>query len=673
MTRSARVLLVLPLACALAALGLGGPRAEAGPVVAGTESPGASSPGTGRQMLTLQLADDGLHVLASSPAARYATTPRGTAPGVSTAAVVVADDAGRTVRRTAAVPLVVRAELPVRPGGRLTGRTMRAGSPVFRVIVPADLEPSRIVVRSDGRRYVAVGADARPSRRVDARRGVTRVDLPGFPLGPMANRLNVVILGDGYTQGQHDAFVRDAADVADSLFATKPYSSYRDSVNVLAGFAVSDEAGADHPAYSSGCSDTSPSPTCCPDSAAGSTASFVSTRYDSTYCSYGIERLLVPTDSERLVNDADLVLPDWDQILVVVNDPEYGGSGGAFATTSRHASGVAVMKHELGHSLLGLDDEYTTYTPGYPPCSDEVGSARESCLPNITDVTDRSSLKWRRWVDDATPVPTSSPRAASVVGLFRGGHYSPDTWYRPCDDCLMRSLGRPMGAVESEQLPLRLFSSESEGGFGLSLVDLGSASPLPSATVGSEVGSPTSFAAKVVSEQPGPATHLTWSVDGTPVVDRVVDTGTKRFTWSPEATGTHTVSLTAVAQPGTLHADDVEATESGLTWTVDVSAGAGGTGEALGPPKGRGKRYARPADARDCSRGSLAVRLGRPAGAARARTMIMKVDGTRTKKITRRFERTVRLPLPDAATRVDVVVRRVSASALTVSRRYDVC
>ena len=53
--------------------------------------------------------------------------------------------------------------------------------------------------------------------------------------------------------------------------------------------------------------------------------------------------------------------------------------------------------------------------------------------------------------------------AVSVVGLFLGAHYSPTTWYRSCDECLMRFLDRPFGAVAAEQLPVRLYSGGWQG------------------------------------------------------------------------------------------------------------------------------------------------------------------------------------------------------------------
>ena len=73
----------------------------------------------------------------------------------------------------------------------------------------------------------------------------------------------------------------------------------------------------------------------------------------------------------RLTVDVPKVLqaaaacPDWDEIIVVVQSPIRGGSGGEVAVTSLNpgyvidAGIIGVMLHEFGHSFANLADEYT--------------------------------------------------------------------------------------------------------------------------------------------------------------------------------------------------------------------------------------------------------------------------------------------------------------------------
>jgi hypothetical protein len=60
------------------------------------------------------------------------------------------------------------------------------------------------------------------------------------------------------------------------------------------------------------------------------------------------------------VNDAQA---PYDKIIVLINDPEYGGSGGGTVATSYNGSwGSQVTVHELGHTFGGLHDEYNLFT-----------------------------------------------------------------------------------------------------------------------------------------------------------------------------------------------------------------------------------------------------------------------------------------------------------------------
>jgi hypothetical protein len=520
------------------------------------------------RVLDVRLQRDGTaKVLAERVASRApATIPLRRDSG--RAQVDVRTASGAVLHTRATFDAAVRAEFPDRAGSRtLAEQHLAVREPVAQVVVPASARPRALTVRWSGRTFRATDVRRSAARAARSARAAAVVPIPGWSDGPAANRLNLVILGDGFTSGQQDAFADDAKDVVDGIFAVQPYKSYRDFVNVVGVFAPSAQQGADQPAYSPSCVDRSPAPTCCPDSDAPAASSFVTTRYDSTFCSYGIQRLLVPANEDAVYADA-ATYPGWDQLMVVVNDGTYGGSGGGIATTSKNLSGVGVMTHELGHSLMGLDDEYTTSTPGYAPCSDRGRNGiTRLCAPNITDVTDRATLKWRRWVAAGTPIPTPSPQSASVVGDFEGGHYSPDTYYRPCDACLMQYLDTPMGAVESEQLPLRMFAAPGNDGFGLDLVEPGSAAPSTAGAVTVGPGQRQQFAIDVLSTSPEPGTHVTWTVDGVTAQQGDVGTGTASFELVGDGEP-HTVVATAQALPGILHPSDVGVTTTSTTWHV---------------------------------------------------------------------------------------------------------
>src|SRR5207244_9206298 len=128
-------------------------------------------------------------------------------------------------------------------------------------------------------------------------------------------RINIVILAEGYTAGQQAAFDFDAAKTINTLLADPFYSSYGQFFNAYSVFVASNESGADHP----------------------ETNTYVDTYFNSTFGSFGIDRLLTipPNDIDSNYNDgegrvfnllADL-LPEYDVVILLVNDSKYGGSG----------------------------------------------------------------------------------------------------------------------------------------------------------------------------------------------------------------------------------------------------------------------------------------------------------------------------------------------------------
>jgi len=611
--------------------------------------------------------DGGLHVV-SDVTLPAADAPRLDAVEGDRAGVLLRTSDGTVLSRTAVPATHVRAELPRVAGSTaLTGEQVPDPAPVLRVRVPVDADLASVRARVAGEGYAA--AYRAPARRAAAT-APTRVELPGHLLGPSANRLDVVVLGDGYTAADQAAFTADAARVADDLLARTPFAEHRDLVNVVGVFVPSQQRGADQPPPSVTCRDFAAAPGCCPETGTANPAGFVETRYDATYCSFGIQRLLVPADTGAIVADADAGHPGWEQVLLVVNDEEYGGSGGFVATTSTHEAGTEVMAHELGHSLLDLDDEYDTFTPGYAPCSDKPSSQDGPCLANVTDVTDRTRLKWRRWVDPATPVPTTGPQPPDVVGLFEGAHYSPTRWYRSCHDCLMRTLGQPFGPVAAEQLPLRLLADDL-GAYGVSLVEPGSALPPTTDVVVVPPGESVRLGLEVLGT--GEGTRTTWTVDGATVAEVVLPTGPAGL----EVVGTDApqrVSVTVEALPGVLHPDDVALTREIRSWTVAPSADVPAPGEAAGRATGPGRGYVRLPAAVDCAAGSLAVRLLQPRQQPGVRSVVLEVDGQQVARLGRsavpgRF----RLPLTEGDHEVRANVTRRGAGPLATTRSYVAC
>ena len=387
-----------------------------------------------------------------------------------------------------------------------------------------------------------------------------------FNKASSANRADFLIMGDGYTAAQRDRFHADADQLVSRFFSITPYREYRSYTKIAQLFTASAQSGADHPPFVSGCSST----TCCGDPEAQNdprAGLFVQTAFNATFCTANIQRLL--TVSESRVLAAASAVPDWDQILVVVNDPTFGGSGGSLAVGSLSEFATEVIQHEVGHSFTGLADEYEFGGSGPGRCSENTGT----CEPNITDRTQRQQIKWLPWIAGSTPIPTPEQQGfTSPVGLFEGGRYFSTGHYRPREDCAMRSLGVPFGQICAQEFVLRLF----RGGFGspvngIDPIEPGSARPSPGTVdAGSE---PLNLSVDLLRPSAGPGLGVGWYIDGQLVPGA---TGSS-FTFTPEQAGIYRVELRVEASTPLVHpAMAGDALISSRVWTVS-------SGEISGP------------------------------------------------------------------------------------------
>jgi hypothetical protein len=371
--------------------------------------------------------------------------------------------------------------------------------------------------------------------------------------GNSANRLDILIMGDGYTAAQQSQFISDASDLTTRFFNLTPYSDYQSYTNVLSLFTPSPQSGADHPP----CSD----PSKLNDPLEGT---FVDTAFDATYCAGSLQRLL--TVNFAKVFAAAAVSPNWDKIFVLVNDTFYGGSGGPVLVGSLNASSTNIIQHEFGHSFTKLADEYPFANPGYPACSDLGGFS--PCEANVTDQASRAAIKWTAWITPSTPIPTPDTNL-TAIGLFTGARYQTSGMYRPKHDCLMNSLGAPFCSICRQAFILKLYQGwgGSPAG-GIDMIEPGSESPSTATPVPAIAGAFTTFSFTLLQPSHGPAASVQWSVDGAPVTGA---NGTF-FQYAPLSPGVHTVSLTVTdATTAVNPAMAGTSLQHTRTWTVNTS------------------------------------------------------------------------------------------------------
>lgn len=484
------------------------------------------------------------------------------------------DDQGRVVfQDLVAYSTWVRGEFnPEQGAGEIEGHLVEQESAAFVVRLPLVNAPRLVLQDSQLNTLGTFNLPALIATTPQAEIGAEKaVAVQRLMSGSPANRVDLVLLGDGYTAEQEADFLADANGVMGEFFNISPLGEYSNYYNLYTLAIESQESGADHPPYDEDCSYYSPS--CCGDPLMLEDplqGQMVETAFDSRYCGYWTYRLLVSNVNK--VYEAAGAIPDWDQLMLIVNDDTYGGSGyPALAIISTHSAAVMIAQHEYGHSFANLADEYESAYPGYEPCSDLAGSS-VLCEANVTDVTVREAIKWAPWILETTDIPTPEDLAyADLVGLFEGARYLETGMYRSGYRCLMRVLGTPYCAAPSQAIVLTLY----QGGWGvpvdgISLIEPGSTLPA-STTLTLAYPGTLEFSAEILSPVGGPPVVITWLDNGEPIAGETSST----LTYAAPADGPvlHEITLrvedvTALVHP--LMAGDALVQE--YTWQVEVTS-----------------------------------------------------------------------------------------------------
>ncbi|WP_298495207.1 M64 family metallopeptidase [uncultured Algibacter sp.] len=244
--------------------------------------------------------------------------------------------------------------------------------------------------------------------------------------GDDAKRINLIIMGDGYTTTELDKFITDATNFSNSMFSKSPLKEYAEYFNVYAIKVPSNESGADHPGIGSAYYESNwPVP-----------ITNVDTFFNATFDAYGNHFLLFYEADGNYSNNTEAKIfsvladnfPTYDQALILVNSPYYGGSGGIFPMASTGASSDELAIHELGHSLFNLKDEY------YP------GDLLAAEAINMTHVDNINNPKWSNWL------------GTNNIGVYQhtctSGNCS--DWYKPHTSCKMEVLNNPFCSVCKE-------------------------------------------------------------------------------------------------------------------------------------------------------------------------------------------------------------------------------
>lgn len=203
-----------------------------------------------------------------------------------------------------------------------------------------------------------------------------------FQSGPPTEKVDLVLLSEGYSEEEIGKFHADVTRLVGKLFETEPFKSRKSDFNVWAIDLPSPQSGVNRPHV----------------------GEYRRTPVSTEFNIFGSERYLLTFDNRRL-RDVLSEAP-YEFVEILVNERQYGGGGifNAQATTAVDTEFADyIFVHEFGHHFAGLADEYYTSSVAY-----ETGSAvhPEPWEPNVTALHDPARLKWRDLVQPGTPLPT---------------------------------------------------------------------------------------------------------------------------------------------------------------------------------------------------------------------------------------------------------------------------
>ena len=277
--------------------------------------------------------------------------------------------------------------------------------------------------------------------------------------GDPAKKVDLLILGDGYTKKELKKFRQQVDHFVKLFFSEQPYKTRKNDFNVWAIEMPSIDSGIDEPRKNI----------------------WRNTAFGCSYNSFDSPRYILTFKNKEIRNIA--AAAPYDQIYFLVNSDRYGGGGifNLFSTCYSHDTGEYsswwpdyVFVHEFGHAFGGLGDEYYSSSVAY---EDFYPQGVDPWEPNV-GIIKNGRIKWENLMEKNIPIPTpwekakydslsaarykvdkSSPDYREIkhrigremeellktqqywgkIGVFQGSGYASEGLYRPYLNCRMFS------------------------------------------------------------------------------------------------------------------------------------------------------------------------------------------------------------------------------------------
>jgi hypothetical protein len=374
--------------------------------------------------------------------------------------------------------------------------------------------------------------------------------------------LDIVILGDGYTQSEMNVFQTHVNNTVATLKTIEPFKEYQRLINFRSVFRPSVQSGVTY-----GNNPACPwqidinHPNC---------------KKDTYYqVSFG-----GPQPTNRFMtanlNTVNNVLAStfgppessmYDVVILLANDIKWGGNGyPGVAVASMYSLLGILATHELAHSFADIGDEYPLGAT--PPVSAFI--VGEVPQPNITTqpvmfspVNDPGrNYKWNYWITPGTPIPTTDARYP--IGIWEGAmaFYDRNIWRAHLTSKMRETFYPSYGPVNVEVLVKKIYSFAPL---------VASSKPSPIVTINLAQGQATRIIVKPVA---GPMTHglrIVWYIDNQPQWSVGM-----YFTLSTHnlSIGTHTLTARVSDPTSFVLRDPQGLLSTELNWTFNVSPAA---------------------------------------------------------------------------------------------------
>jgi len=226
--------------------------------------------------------------------------------------------------------------------------------------------------------------------------------------------LDILFIPDGYAKKDKKKLQKDMRVFADYILNCSPFKENKEKLNIRAIEGYSKQSGITDP----------------------NAKVFKKTLINSSYNTIDVDRYLMCLNVWKMSEIADDA--PYDAILIICNSTKYGGGGiyNFYATVNSNGKySDYVTVHELGHSIVGLGDEYFTSEVSV---RDFYPEGIEPVEQNLTTLVDFDK-KWKHLLPAGLPVPTpDTEEYSNVIGVFEGGGYVAKGVYRPWRNCTMK-------------------------------------------------------------------------------------------------------------------------------------------------------------------------------------------------------------------------------------------